>query len=448
LRSLQRDANPPARLGGSAQSDRLPVPPNPTRRLRAVLLVFRMHFERSLLSKIRNRGTLYSTFLEAPILAALIAITLRSSPEGSYEFSTALHIPAYLFLSVTVAMFLGLTNSATEILRDRPILRRERNCQPSGFSYVFAKFLALGLVGAVQCFFYLLVGNYYLEIEGVLLYHWIWMTLTALSGTAMALLISSLVRSERAALTTVPLLLVPQMLLAGALVPFKEMNRGLFNEVKLERDSGGVPVPAMIMPLRYAFEGMLIAQATRNPFEIERIRIQRKIDRFREYSGEVTPEEVESFEKVKEGLRRLLASGARDEKEARELIARIARMVSEASPIEVSSMKIWPDGENAQPTYTWFLNDRIELLVREAETFRNDYRNESPKHVFLALEKPIPFYETFDFLHADTDEAEDTTVLPGQIETMKYCGWMLFGVSLGCCVLTAWVIGRQNRRVT
>ena len=141
--------------------------------MRAVLRVFLTHFQRSFLSKLRNRGTLYSTFLEAPILAALIAITLRSSPTGSYQFSTALHIPAYLFLSVTVAMFLGLTNSATEILRDRSVLRRERNCQPGGLSYVISKFLALGIVAAVQCLFYLIVGNHFLEIEGVLIYHWL-----------------------------------------------------------------------------------------------------------------------------------------------------------------------------------------------------------------------------------------------------------------------------------
>jgi len=37
--------------------------------------------------------------------------------------------------------------------------------------------------------------------------------------------------------------------------------------------------------------------------------------------------------------------------------------------------------------------------------------------------------------------------LPGQIETMKYSGGTLLGVSIGCCFIAAWVIGRQNRRV-
>ena len=429
VNSLQVDSSEKPSQEEEKRTAKLPVPPTPTRRFRAIALVFITHFERSLLSKIRNRGTLYSTFLEAPVLAALIAITLRSSPQGKYEFATALHIPAYIFLSVTVAMFLGLTNSATEILRDRAVLRRERNCQPGGTSYVAAKFLALGLVAGVQCFTYLLVSNYYLEIEGVLLYHWIWMTLTALTGTGMALLVSALVSTERAALTAVPLLLVPQMLLAGALVPFKEMNRGLFDNSRVERERGGVPVPAMVMPLRYAFEGMLVAQATRNPFELERIRLQRKIDRVRDSNNELTPKELERFEMVKEGLRRLLASGAMDTDEAGDLVKRIKRMVDEGTPIEVATMKIWPDEEEAKPTYSFFVNERIDLLIREAETFRSDYRNEKQRHIFLALQKPVFFREK-------------------EMETMKYNGWLLFGVSLGCCGLTAWVIGRQNRSVS
>lgn len=451
LTSIEKDTHPPSVLGERGGATKLPLPPLPSRRWRAKLLVFVTHFERSLISKIRNRGTAYSTFLEAPILAALIAITLRSSPEGSFQFSTALHLPAYIFLSVTVAMFLGLTNSASEILRDRAVLRRERNCQPGGLSYVSAKFIALGLVAAVQCFTYLVVGNHFLEIEGVLFYHWIWMTLTALTGTGMALLVSSVVKTERAALTAVPLLLVPQMLLAGALVPFKEMNRGLFNEVKLERDSGGVPVPAMIMPLRYAFEGMLIAQATRNPFELERIRIQRRIDRAKNRVQNLDQAEIERFEMHKEGLRRLLASGAKNEPEARELVNRIHKLVREGEPIEVSTMNIWPAGSDTVPTYTFYLNERIDLLVREAETFRNDYRNKKPKHVFLALEKPIPFYDLFVDNLVEEPEAinkiGDDIEIPGQIETMKFCGIFLLLVSLGSTGISALVIGRQNRSV-
>ena len=219
VRSLDTAAGPQSRLGEGPPAEHLPVPPKPARRFQSLVALFTTHFQRSLSSKIRNRGTLYSTFLEAPLLAMLIGITLRASPKGAFEFNTALHIPAYLFLSATVAMFLGLTNSATEILRDRPLIRRERNCQPGAGLYIAAKLCALGLVAAAQCLAYLAVANPILHIRGMLFDQWMWMSLTAWCGTGLALVVSSLVKTERAALTSVPLLLVPQMLLAGGSSP-------------------------------------------------------------------------------------------------------------------------------------------------------------------------------------------------------------------------------------
>lgn len=441
MTALQTSGGPASRLG-EPDHDNLPIPPKPARRLHAFIAVFATHFLRALLSKLRNRGTIYSTCLEAPLLAALISITLRSSPEGSYDFSTALHIPAYLFLSTTVAMFLGLTNSATEILRDRPILRRERNCQPVATSYVTAKFLALGLVAAAQCLIYLIVGNHFLEIEGMLADHWAWMTLTSWTGTAMALVVSSTVKSERAALTAVPLLLVPQMLLAGALVPFREMNHALFEESKNIRDRGGVPVPAYVMPLRYAYEGIVVCQAVRNPFEIERLRLQRRIDRARDPDESMSEGEVYRFNLAKEGLRRLLAAGANNKEEAAKLVSRIRRISTSGTPIEVETMKIWPDqGKNVRPASTFFVNERIDLLIREAETFRNDYRNKEKRDVFLALKKPLPWA-------ADPPpNQQETYVEPSDIiDTQRYCSLFLSMIIFGCIFFSTFVISRQNRQ--
>ena len=441
MQALKIGGGPASRPGEQKAQEHLPLPPKPARRLHAVIAVFATHFLRSLLSKLRNRGTIYSTCLEAPLLAALISNTLRSSPKGAYEFATALHIPAYLFLSATVAMFLGLTNSATEVLRDRPILRRERNCQSGAASYVAAKFAALGLVGAFQCLTYLIVGNYFLEIDGMLLNHWLWMTLTAWTGTAMALVVSSIVKTERAALTSVPLLLVPQMLLAGALVPYREMNRGLFENASDIREHGGVPVPATVMPLRYAYEAMVVAQAVDNPFEIERIRLQRRVDRMRSYDQPLTAEAEDRFELVKEGLRRLLAAGSSDKKAAAELVARIRRIARAGTRIEVETMKVWPDDDpKARPASEFFVNERIDLLVREAETFRNDYRKKERRVVFYALTQPLPWAAV---TVAHTQKFVEPT---DEIDTRKYCSFILGAIVLGCGLTSTLIIARQNRQ--
>jgi len=426
--AVRAGAAPASRLDSPANGDgSMPVPKPRWPTLREVAPLWVTHFQRSLLSKLRNRGTLYSTFIEAPLLALLIGITLRSSPEGAYDFSTALHIPAYLFLSATVAMFLGLTNSATEILRDRATLRRERNCHPFGGLYVSAKFAALSLVAAAQCLAYLLVGNALVEVRGLLLEHWFWMTATACTGSAMALLVSALVRSERAALTSVPLLLVPQMLLAGALVPFAEMNRALFQESEINRDRGGTPVPSDFMPLRYSYEATIVTQATRNPFDLQRRRIQHRVDIVREHKGRLKAGVAERLDILKSSLTRLLASGASKPPEARLLIARIGFLSRAGSKAEMETLQVWPeDDPNARPCSEFFVNNRIDLMVREAESYRNDYRNQSPRNVFLA-EKKYYFGKEFD--------------------TPKANAAILVLISLTCLGLASLAIRMQNRSV-
>jgi ABC-type multidrug transport system ATPase subunit len=429
----------PTRLGDLPRAeDNLPIPVTPRRTTRQLLTLFITHFQRSLLSKFRNRGTLYSTLLEAPILAFLIGITLRSSPEGGYDFSTALHIPAYLFLTATVAMFLGLTNSATEILRDRPILRRERNCRSHAGLYVFSKFAVLGLLAAIQCLTYLLVGNAVLEIRGMLFEHWLWMTLTAWTGTGMALVISSVVKSERAALTSVPLLLVPQMLLAGALVPFTEMNHNLFNDSLTARDRGGEPVPALFMPLRYAYEAMLVTQATRNHFEVQRDRIQRRIDDARETTN-LSPEAAARMNLLKDGLTALLAAGAPDAATAERQLSRITEVTRRGTALDLETMIVWPERDDTRPASDFFVNQRIDLLVGEAETFRSDYRRKNNAHVFLATQRAIGFTAPASATPGQPAPA------PATLSTLKFTGALLLIFCLVCALVASLIVTRQRR---
>jgi hypothetical protein len=195
------------------------------------------------------------------------------------------------------------------------------------------------------------------------------------------------------------------------------------------------------MPLRYAYEGMIVAQATRNPFEIERVRLQRRIDRMRARIEPMNAEQIERFELVKEGLRRLLAAGASSSSEAAELVDRIRRISTSGSRLEVETMVVWPENEkDVRPASEFFVNERIDLLVREAETFRNDYRDTERRIVFHALKKPIPLMgREPDDPHNKYVERDD------EIETQKYCGIVLASIIIGCCLISILVISRQNR---
>src|SRR6185295_18507567 len=153
--------------------------------------------KRSFMSKLRNRANLVITIGVAPVLALLISTILRYSDSGHYDFASAYHIPTFLFLSLIVAMFLGLTNSADDIIRDRPVLQRERNLNVRIPYYVVSKTLTLGVFALVQCVLFVLIGNYVLEIRGMFWLDLAIMFMTAMGGVALGLLISSLVAAPK-----------------------------------------------------------------------------------------------------------------------------------------------------------------------------------------------------------------------------------------------------------
>lgn len=367
--------------------DQVAAPEPPAHGRRQKWMIFKTHLTRAAKSKFRHRETFNSILLEAPLLAGLIGLTLRASPDGSYQFHSALHLPSYLFLAVTVAMFFGLTNSATEVLRDRPVLRRERNCRPHPILYLGSKFLVLILTVAVQSAVFIAVAHQILDLHHMFWNHLGWMILTGACGTALALMISVISRSERTALGSIPLILVPQILLAGALIPFTEMNRGLFINGDEGRDNGGEPVPSTIMPLRYAFEGSIVSQATTNHFETTRRPIQEKIDTLKD-KKELEMSEKEELKEAGNKIRVLFASVAKDSFQAEKILRDPLVQLKQLQEEEMAGLEPEID-RDTRPVSQFFVNERVENMVDLAETLRLDRRRQDRPNIFLAKEKPL-----------------------------------------------------------
>ncbi|HEY5037276.1 MAG TPA: ATP-binding cassette domain-containing protein, partial [Chthoniobacterales bacterium] len=213
--------------------DPTPLPPAPLEKVRHPIrwhdewTQLRTLMRRAFMSKLRNGANLVITIGVAPVLALMIATLLRYSDSGHYDFASAYHIPTYLFLTLIVAMFLGLTNSADDIIRDRAVLNRERNLNVRLSYYVFAKLVSLGVFALVQCFLFVLIGNYILEIRGMFWPDLAIVFMTAMSGVALGLVISSLVADPKTAANIVPLVLIPQIIMGGALIKYEDMNRNL-----------------------------------------------------------------------------------------------------------------------------------------------------------------------------------------------------------------------------
>jgi len=221
---------------------------------------------RDFLSKISNKQYLLINLLEAPVLAVILASIVRYYPlfgsenNSRYFFSTNLNMPAYIFMSIIVALFMGLTVSAEEIYRDRKILKRESFLNLSRSSYLISKMLILFSLSAVQTFTYTIIGNSILQIQGMYIPFWLVLFSTSCFANLMGLNISSAFNSAVTIYILIPILLIPQLLLSGVVVKFDELNPKITAMDK-------VPVVGEIMASRWAFEAAMVTQFKDNRFE-------------------------------------------------------------------------------------------------------------------------------------------------------------------------------------
>ncbi|PLX05558.1 MAG: ABC transporter [Marinilabiliales bacterium] len=218
---------------------------------------------RDFLSKISNTQYIALNLLESPILAFILSYIIRyiADPNSSeYIFRDNENIPPYIFMSIVVALFLGLTVSAEEIFRDRKILKREAFLNLSRSAYLFSKIMILFVLSAIQSFLFVLVGNFVLGVDGMMLKYFFALFSVAAFANMMGLNISASFNSVITIYIIIPLLLIPQMILGGAMFSFDKLNRSIGSVDK-------VPFIAEFMASKWAYEGLMVTQYKDNNFE-------------------------------------------------------------------------------------------------------------------------------------------------------------------------------------
>ncbi len=217
---------------------------------------------RDILAKLGNTQYLAINLLEAPLLAFTLAFIIRyvaDPASGIYKFSLNENIPAYIFMSIIVALFMGLTVSAEEIFRDRKILKREEFLNLSKASYLFSKMGILFFLSAIQALMFTVIGNLVLGIQGMYWSYWLVLFTVSCFANMLGLNISASFNSAVTIYILIPILLIPQMILSGAIFSFDKINHYIGS-----RDR--VPMIAELMSSRWAFEALAVNQFKGNEF--------------------------------------------------------------------------------------------------------------------------------------------------------------------------------------
>ena len=226
---------------------------------------FKIFSFRNLLTKLSDRQYLIINLLEAPLLALVLGWFTKYNAgteghPGKYIFGDNVNLPVYIFMSVVVALFLGLMVSAEEIIRDRRLLKRELFLNLSRFSYYNSKIVLLAGISLVQTGIYVWLGNSLLEIRNMFFPYWVMLFACSFLANMVGLNISAALKSVVAIYILIPLLLVPQILLGGAMVRFEKLNSRLSNPKY-------VPMVGDLMASRWAYEALAVYQFKENDYE-------------------------------------------------------------------------------------------------------------------------------------------------------------------------------------
>ena len=359
---------------------------------------FRTLLKRAFISKLRNRVNLWITIAGAPVLALVTATLMRYSAEsGKYDFASAFHIPTYLFIALLVIMFLTLANSADDIIRDRVVLQRERNLNVRLPYYISAKVISLAVFALIQCVLFILIGNYILEIRGMFWVHLALMFMTAVTSLALGLVISSLVSDSKAAVNIMVWVLIPQILMSGALIKFEDMNRNLSFRYMMQRwfsehpseaqrkkmeSKLQVPFVCQFIPMRWSYEEMVVAQAKLNPLTSRQDRANEEIQRLAPRAHD--PASSKRLHDLKEALAVLSGLEGKSGGDIDRFLKAIDPVLEGEKPFDRTIFKEAAGPVTAEQLY---VNQKVSDLISNAEMEQSDYRRGSRPNVFFGAEK-------------------------------------------------------------
>ena len=234
------------------------IPPSDQKKP-SVLKQFAIFLHRNIKTKITNVQYLCITLLQAPLLAVVCALLTRYAPPEGYSVMNNKNLVSYFFMAVIVATFSGMSGSAEEIIKDRALLKRESFLHLSYGSYIWSKIVYMAGVSLIQTFLFIVIGNTIMGLHGLFLTWWLILFVTAFLANLTGLLLSQCLNSVVAIYISIPMLLIPQILLCGLVVSFSDLTP--------KSTTGNVPVIGDLIPSRWSYEALAVTSFTDNEYK-------------------------------------------------------------------------------------------------------------------------------------------------------------------------------------
>lgn len=226
---------------------------------------FFIFLTRDVSSKLANRQYLIINLLESPVLALILAslilyFEVDSDTANGYVFYKNPNLTVYIIISIIIAIFIGLSVSAEEIISDRKILKRESFLNLSRLSYIVSKVIILAFLSALQTGLFVLIGNSILHIRGMGLTYWIMLFSSSVFANLLGLNISDSFKKTVNIYILIPFLIIPQLILSGVFISYDQLNPNLSS-------TKSIPWYGELITARWAFEAIAVENYKSNEYQ-------------------------------------------------------------------------------------------------------------------------------------------------------------------------------------
>jgi ABC-type multidrug transport system ATPase subunit/pSer/pThr/pTyr-binding forkhead associated (FHA) protein/ABC-type multidrug transport system permease subunit len=157
--------------------------------------------------KLNDQKNTAIMLLQAPVIALLLCLVFK-------EIKLAV-----LFLTTVSAIWFGVNNAAREIVSEAAIYKRERMFNLMIFPYVFSKALVLAFFALIQSAIFISIITLAYNNDPVKWEHWGmgvgWMFFLTFCSSLLGLFISAANDNTEKAMSVVPIIIIPQIMLAG-----------------------------------------------------------------------------------------------------------------------------------------------------------------------------------------------------------------------------------------
>ena len=161
------------------------------------------------------------------LIAGLLGLVFgRLADVSQTEQRIQRSINLQLLLAISCFWF-GANAASKELVKERAIFRHEHHLNLRVGAYFVSKLIVLAAISVVQAAALWTIVQVWCVLPGSALLQLLVLVVLAVAGTACGLLLSALARSEEVATALVPIVVIPQIILAGVVAPVTGASRWL-----------------------------------------------------------------------------------------------------------------------------------------------------------------------------------------------------------------------------